>query len=292
MFCSEVEDVNPGSAGLNETAILKILSDFESFLVIDQGLSERTVYDHVRFIDKYLRFLKFDPSLAKREHIREFLRLYKNKAVNTYANVLKSLKVFYRDFLQMEDLVRTFKFPKRSFKPKEILNKRILQKAYNFLEDPRDQVLFLGYAVTGLRRNELLGVRLENVNFEMRMIIPEKRISRTKHTWVTFYNEEVEEILPRFFRSRRDNDHRFINISSRYCNTIFQKLSRKVGERVSPQRLRDWFCAEMGELGVPDRYIDAFCGRIPSSILARHYTDYSPQRLKRIYDNAGLRVLS
>jgi len=47
----------------------------------------------------------------------------------------------------------------------------------------------------------------------------------------------------------------------------------------------------MGELGVPDRYIDALCGRAPKSILARHYTDYSPERLKRIYDKAGLEVL-
>jgi len=48
----------------------------------------------------------------------------------------------------------------------------------------------------------------------------------------------------------------------------------------------------MGELGVQDRYIDAFCGRVPKSILARHYTDYSPERLKRRYDKAGLKVLS
>jgi len=38
--------------------------------------------------------------------------------------------------------------------------------------------------------------------------------------------------------------------------------------------------------------IDAFCGRTPKSILARHYTDYSPELLKRIYDKAGLKILS
>jgi len=54
---------------------------------------------------------------------------------------------------------------------------------------------------------------------------------------------------------------------------------------------REWFYCQMGELGVPDRYIDALCGRAPKSILARHYTDYSPERLKRIYDKAGLEVL-
>ena len=48
----------------------------------------------------------------------------------------------------------------------------------------------------------------------------------------------------------------------------------------------------MGNLGVSDRYIDAFCGRMPKSVLARHYTDYNPGRLKRIYERANLKVLS
>ena len=30
------------------------------------------------------------------------------------------------------------------------------------------------------------------------------------------------------------------------------------------------------------RNIDAFCGRTPKSVLARHYTDYSPELVKRI----------
>jgi intergrase/recombinase len=66
----------------------------------------------------------------------------------------------------------------------------------------------------------------------------------------------------------------------------------KTGLNMTPQRLREWFCVEMSEVGVQDRYIDAFCGRTPKSVLARHYTDYSPERLKRIYDRANLKILS
>ncbi|MBT8172314.1 hypothetical protein KJN74_05540 [Candidatus Bathyarchaeota archaeon] len=47
----------------------------------------------------------------------------------------------------------------------------------------------------------------------------------------------------------------------------------------------------MGNLGVPDRYVDAFCGRTPKSVLARHYTDYNPERLKKIYEKANLKIL-
>ena len=49
---------------------------------------------------------------------------------------------------------------------------------------------------------------------------------------------------------------------------------------------------EMGNLNVPDRYIDAFCGRTPKTVLARHYSDYSWRKQKERYDKAGLRVLS
>ena len=48
----------------------------------------------------------------------------------------------------------------------------------------------------------------------------------------------------------------------------------------------------MANLGIQDRYVDAFCGRTSKSVLARHYTDYSPERLKEIYENADLKVLS
>jgi len=56
--------------------------------------------------------------------------------------------------------------------------------------------------------------------------------------------------------------------------------------------LLEGFCCEMARLGVPNRYVAAFCGRVPRSVLARHYTDFSPERLNEIYDKAGLKVLN
>ena len=41
----------------------------------------------------------------------------------------------------------------------------------------------------------------------------------------------------------------------------------------------------MVRLGASETYdIDAFCGRVPKSVLARQYTDFSPEKLKKIYD--------
>ncbi len=69
------------------------------------------------------------------------------------------------------------------------------------------------------------------------------------------------------------------------------KASNRSGIKITPQTLREWFCSEMGRLNIPDRYVDAFCGRTPKSVLARHYSDYSSERLREIYEKAGLKVL-
>ena len=47
----------------------------------------------------------------------------------------------------------------------------------------------------------------------------------------------------------------------------------------------------MSRCGVDAKYIDVFCGRTPSSVLEKHYLDYSPDSLKEIYDESGLTVL-
>jgi intergrase/recombinase len=47
----------------------------------------------------------------------------------------------------------------------------------------------------------------------------------------------------------------------------------------------------MLRLGVSETHVDAFCGRTPKSVLARHYTDFSPEKLEEIYLKAGFRIL-
>lgn len=205
---------------------------------------------------------------------------------------LGSLKRFFRDFLNRKGLVRTFRFPKIPFEPKTAPSTSELRKFYEALKTDRDRALFLLYATSGLRESELLNLEMGNIDFEKRMIIPNKSPSETKHTYVTFYNAEAEKVLRKYLYTRDNKSSKLFTIKRKGVNKMFKRINKKAGTHITPKRLRDWFCNEMGELGVQDRYIDAFCGRVPKSILARHYTDYSPNRLKRIYDKANLKVLS
>ena len=72
---------------------------------------------------------------------------------------------------------------------------------------------------------------------------------------------------------------------------LWKAAREKTGIDITPQKLRQWFCSEMLRLGVSETYVDAFCGRVPKSVLARHYTDFSPQKLE-ISEKANIEVLA
>ncbi|MCC6019615.1 MAG: site-specific integrase [Candidatus Verstraetearchaeota archaeon] len=77
-------------------------------------------------------------------------------------------------------------------------SKRELQEFYQFLKEPLAKVILLLFATTGLRRKELFNLKIKDVDFEKRMVIPEKDSSRTKMSRITFYNDEAEEALRKY----------------------------------------------------------------------------------------------
>lgn len=73
---------------------------------------------------------------------------------------------------------------------------------------------------------------------------------------------------------------------------LWKSAREKTGIEITPQKLRQWFCSEMLRLGVSETCVDAFCGRVPKSVLARHYTDFSPEKLQHFYEESRIGVLS
>ena len=64
------------------------------------------------------------------------------------------------------------------------------------------------------------------------------------------------------------------------------KLREDTGSTISPV-----LATKIDRCRVDAKYIDSFTGWTRSSVLEKHYLDYSPDSLKEIYDEAGLTVL-
>ena len=284
---------SPGSIVRSSIRNNNILEGFSKYLTIDLALTRETVINHLWKVKILLKYIKKPVHQITKDDLRAFLEIVKKKySVNTYCCFIKTIRRFFRDYLGKRELAN-FRFPTVPFQPKMLnFSKEDLQRFYNSIEHPIVKMMFLCYCVSGLRRNDVMFLKKNELYMDSRMIIKNNG-SSTKHRWITFYNEELANLLHPYLNNRTDSNPRVFPIDKWKTFSKYWKIAQvKTGLNITPKDLRDWFCVEMTNLGVSDRYIDAFCGRVPKTILGRHYTDYSPKKLKHVYDRADLKVFS
>jgi integrase/recombinase XerD len=271
----------------------EMLKRFYDFQIVDLRRAKRTAYEKVWFIRKLLNAVEKNPNEITREDLRTFLKTLENYSRAYYKNVLMALKVFFRDYMEKPELVASFRFPHQVYKPKHIVSKEELRRFYKAIKSPKEKALFLLYATSGLRRQEILSLKPEDIDFEKRVITPSNHLGETKKSWCSFYNEEAQEALNACLATKNHSrSNRIFPMQRHEVVDLWKSAREKTGLNITPQKLRQWFCSEMMRLGVSETYVDAFCGRVPKSVLARHYTDFSPEKLEKIYSGTSLEVLS
>ncbi len=265
----------------------EFLTDFKQTCKIDWGQADSTIKERMRYARKLVDHLDGHPLTASKEELREFISQFDDQ------NAIKTVRVVYGRYLDT-DIAESFKVQPTPPKPKKVPKKTELQQVYHKLDNKIDEVGFLLLATSGLRRRELMELTAANLEPADRAIYPStKNRGTTKRQWVTFYNEETESRLNSVYDlSEMTDDDPLFEYSGQTLTRHIREASEAAGVmKITPRVLRIWFCNEMNHLGVPDRYIDAFCGRTPKSVLAKHYSDYTPRKLKEIYNDAEIAII-
>jgi len=285
---------------LEPERLLALLDDFKRFLEVDLSLDNLTVRSHLINMRAFLRWCISEGRRVDRETLRDFLSLYRSE--NTRANYVKAFKRFFRDFLDRGDMVASLRVPKPriQIQPRlDLPSKEEMRQFFNALNSIKYKAMFLLYASSGLRLRELVYLRFKDVNFRKRMInVSKAHRGKTKRGWITFYSKEAQEILNEYLKTlppeEKTPEKRIFDIVPYSVERAFRKASKKSGIKITPQTLREWFCETLAQAGIPERYIDAFCGRIPATTLRLHYSDYRPEKLEQVYRKAepALRILS
>ena len=98
-------------------------------------------------------------------------------------------------------MLAEFTHPPKQFTPKQFWKREQVVAFYNALTSLKLRALFLLGATTGLRKGEILSLRIEDIDHSTRMIMPKVHSGRTKHSWVSFYNAECEALLREYVDS-------------------------------------------------------------------------------------------
>ena len=226
------------------------------------------------------------------ETVANYLRGYLNKAPKTYNRQIISLRRFIRAFLGAGHIISSFKLaPVDESKESTDVTKAQVREGFYAQKDALSRTIYLFTATTGLRKSEILSLLKTDVDLKTRAVRP-RHFTRKKRSGITFFNEETEKWLRKYLKERKDSDPRLFVISDRQWKKIWKRATEAAGVKITAQVLRLWFSTEMGELGIPDRYVDVFQGRAPRTVIAKHYTGKGLERLKRIYEKADLKVLN
>ena len=264
------------------------LRSYEKFANEELGLEPITVQNHKSAIQGYLNNSK---GVINIQTVKTHLD--SNESVSWKSNQLKALRRYLRDFLKLGKWIEEFKLPKKKVQAKKTLlptNDQLVEFC-SLLSPYQVQIIFLLMFNSGLRIGEILSLTFNDINLEQKMIDASNiHKGKTKFSWFSFFTKQTSEYLEAYIQS---NDFQFeegnedysklFTISARTVQQAFKDISELMGISLNPHLLRTIFAERCREAKIKNEYIDAFCGRTPKGMLEQHYTDYSPEALRKQY---------
>jgi integrase/recombinase XerC/integrase/recombinase XerD len=115
--------------------------------------------------------------------------------------------------------------------------KQIVDAATN----DRDYLIVELFHYTGIRRSELIEIKVSDINFTKRLILI--RGKGGKERFVPF-NNKLQRML-RNYIDKNNITERLIDLQPRHVNNIFQKISRRIRHKVHPHMLRHAYASEL-----------------------------------------------
>lgn len=254
------------------------IENYEEYAVDELNISQSTVNNQKSAIRG---FLNYSNGVINKETVKSYLE--SNDSTSWKSNQLKALRKFIRDYLGLGNWINEFVFSKEKAKIKKAIPNEDQLALFCSRLDYQVQMIFLILVTSGLRVGEVLELELDDINFETNMIdVSDIHQSKNKSSWLSFMTNQAMEFIADYVENL--TAEKLFSISYKSVQENFQKVSEETGIKINPHLLRTVFTEKCTKSGIEEKYIDAFCGRIPQSVIRKHYTDYSPEAMKIHYD--------
>lgn len=266
-----------------ETPLARHLPLFRDHLALERRLSENTVRAYVQDLEQYDRFLSGrrlgDLESVRTRDLEEYVAGGR-WAASTAARKIAALRAFH-EFLRRRGVAREnpaleVRGPRQSRALPDVLDTRQVEA---LLRAPRGEaalavrdraLLELAYA-TGLRASELVGLRLEEIDLEERLVRCMGKRSRER---IVPYGEKAHRALhryldgarPQLLRDRGERAVFLTRLGRRFTRMGYWKLLRGhartagIDQPVSPHTLRHSCATHLLEGGCDLRVVQEILG--------------------------------
>jgi len=254
------------------------IENYQEFAENELGLNQATIKNQKSAIRC---FLNYSQGVINKETVTEYLK--SNDSSSWKSNQVKALRKFIRDYLQLGNWINEFVFSREKAKVKKAIPTNEQLALFCSKLDYEIQMIFLILVTSGLRIGEVLSLDIDDINFDTNMIDASKvHKSNSKSSWISFITYQTSEYVQSYVDSSYTD--KLFPVSYKTVQENFQRISEETGIKIKPHLLRTVFTEKCTQAGLEEKYIDAFCGRISQNVIRKHYTDYSPEAMRRHYD--------
>ena len=289
-------DLPPNTLPRLDPAHQKALNEFETWLE-SKRYSENTIRSYVQAMLTFLRFHK-DKKLGdieegdiirfNKEHIlaHKFSASYQNLIVN-------AIKLFFKTQENRKLDLELIHRPRREQKLPNVLSREEVKNILEALINTKHRAMLSMVYACGLRRSELLGLRLTDVDSKRMVLII--RQSKGKKDRIVPIGEKLLEMLRTYFGQYRPQVYLFEGqreaapYSARSLEKVFHRACAKAGITKKPTLhwLRHSYATHLLEKGTDLRYIQELLGHKSSRTteIYTHVSTHNIQQIKSPFDD-------
>lgn len=288
----------------------KDISDFLLYLKTELNYSSNTIRSYeieVRKYEEYLKNTNINYLTMNKDDVREYLKYldalkYKNSSVSRNLSALRS---FYRYLVIKEkigkNIFNSIRNPKREKKLPNFLTETDIEMIFHFPEaeeykksiyTTRDLLIIELLYDTGCRANELVNIKLKDIDYEEKSI---KVLGKGSKERIVYYGEYTKDTLKDYLIEReeilksKNSEYLLVSkesgrLTSRRVAQIIESIIKLVSikNNVTPHTLRHSFATHLLNHGADLRSVQELLGHSSLST-TQIYTHVSNERLRKVY---------
>lgn len=257
-----------------------------------RGFSVKTYKSYMFFSRGFLGFVNRSEDLdgVSERNVKEYLAHLKGKG---YTNItlnlaISSLKLMFETNGRHE--LKYISRPKRENRLPVVLSKEEVSRILTALDNPKHRLILKTIYGMGLRVSELVGLRVEDVDYERGTVIL-KGAKGNKDRYVGLPETLVDDM--RHYTGLNKGKYLFEGrngkLSVKTVQKIFENAAKRAGimKKASCHTLRHSFATHLLENGVDIRYIQKLLGhaRLQTTQIYTHVADSRIKNIKSPLDS-------
>lgn len=273
-----------------------------------RGFTQRTIDTYASDLKIFFNHVMrsaLEVDLSEFRRFLSWLRDERHLADSTISTYYSALQSFY-EYLEFEGHVENNPLPRfrRRYlaslrkngrgssgnSERQLISIDEMRRLINSIMGPRDKAVVTLLAKTGIRRQELVNIDIEYIDWVEQSITLKPTAKRTNR--LVFFDDECTRILRRWLQTR-DNWHVNDNVKALFVNEQGERLNRngvynlvtKYAERLglhdpkskdlrkkfSPHCCRHWFTTHLRRAGMPREHIKELRGDSRSETMDIYY---------------------